>query len=280
LQAWYPGQECGNGIADELFGDHNPSGKLPQTFPTRLEDNPAFLNYPGENGKVRYGEGIFVGYRYYQKKKIGPLFPFGFGLSHTRFAYDNLRLSSAEISADERLTASIDVSNVEQRTGQEVVQLYLRDVHSNVIRPEKELKAWSKVALEPGETKRITLELDRESLAFWDEDAQAWLAEAGEFELMVGSSSADIRARSAFVLTESTVFGGSGKSVKRLGLEDSIGKLRENAEAWAVIEKHLPGISDVPELEMALGFTLVQVAGFVPELITQEILDAIAAELA
>ena len=100
VQAWYPGQECGNAIADILFGDVNPSGRLPQTFPKRLEDNPTYINYPGEHGKVHYGEEIFVGYRYYEKKKIAPLFPFGYGLSYTTFAYSNLRLSASEVEPD------------------------------------------------------------------------------------------------------------------------------------------------------------------------------------
>ena len=128
LQAWYPGQECGNAIADVLFGAVNPSGKLPQTFPVRLEDNPAYINYPGENGHVRYGEGIFVGYRYYEKKRVAPLFPFGFGLSYTSFAYANLRLAAPTIGPDDQLTVSVDVTNTGQRAGQEIVQLYVRDV--------------------------------------------------------------------------------------------------------------------------------------------------------
>ena len=152
VQAWFPGQECGNAIADVLFGEVNPSGKLPQTFPLRLEDNPAYVNYPGENGRVRYGEGLFVGYRYYDKKKIAPLFPFGYGLSYTRFAYDNLRLNAREITAGDELAVSVDVINIGGRPGMEVVQLYIKDVSARLIRPEKELKGFTKVALEPGET--------------------------------------------------------------------------------------------------------------------------------
>jgi beta-glucosidase len=195
LQAWYPGQECGNAIADVLFGDVTPSGKLPQTFPKRLEDNPAYINYPGENGRVRYGEGIFVGYRYYEKKKVEPLFPFGFGLSYTSFAYDNLRLSTDVLAPGERLTVSVDVTNTGQRAGQEVVQLYVHDVASKLARPPKELKGFAKVALAPGETKTLTLALDRDALAYWNDAKQAWVAEAGEFEVLFGSSSQDMRAR-------------------------------------------------------------------------------------
>lgn len=209
IQAWYPGQECGNAIADVLFGDANPSGKLPQTFPRRLEDNPAYINYPGENGRVRYGEGLFVGYRYYEKKQVAPLFPFGFGLSYTSFAYDNLRLSASAIAPDDRLTVSVDVTNTGQRIGKEIVQLYVRDVAASLSRPAKELKGFVKVALEPGETTTATLTLDREALAYWDDGRHAWVAEAGEFEALIGSSSQDIRARATFRLTETAVFGGS-----------------------------------------------------------------------
>src|SRR5213076_2300215 len=182
VQAWYPGQECGNAIADVLFGDTNPSGKLPQTFPVRVEDNPAYLNFPGENGKVYYGEGLFVGYRYYDKKKIAPLFPFGFGLSYTTFSYGALRLSTQEIGPDDSLKVSVDVTNTGQCAGKEVVQLYIRDVTATLQRPDKELKAFAKVHLEPGERKTVTLTIAREALAYYDDLAREWVAEAGEFE--------------------------------------------------------------------------------------------------
>jgi beta-glucosidase len=208
VQAWFPGQECGNAIADVLFGDTNPSGKLSQTFPVRLEDNPAYINYPGENGKVYYGEGLFVGYRYYEKKKVAPLFPFGFGLSYTTFDYDALRLSAQEIGPDDTLQVSVDVTNTGQRAGQEIVQLYVRDIASRLHRPNKELKAFAKVQLEPGERKTVTLTLNRDALAYYDDQPHAWVAEAGEFEVLVGASSQDIRATATFTLTETSQFGG------------------------------------------------------------------------
>ena len=190
-----------------LFGDTNPSGKLPQTFPVRLEDNPAYLNYPGENGRVHYGEGLFVGYRYYEKKQITPLFPFGFGLSYTTFSYGALRLSAKEVRPDDSLQVSVDVTNTGQRAGKEVVQLYVRDVTSSLHRPNKELKAFAKVHLEPGESKTVTLTLARDALAYYDDLAHQWIAEAGEFEVQVGSSSQDIRAKASFTLTASSRFG-------------------------------------------------------------------------
>jgi beta-glucosidase len=211
MQAWYPGQECGNAIADVLFGAVNPSGKLPQTFPVRLEDNPAFINYPGENGRVRYGEGIFVGYRYYEKKQVEPLFPFGFGLSYTSFAYANLRLSAETITPDGQLTITVDVTNTGLQSGQEVVQLYVHDGVSSLTRPPKELKGFAKVTLAPGEAKTVTLTLNRQALAYWDDAQQAWVAEAGEFEVMLGSSAQDIRARGRFHLADTVIFGGPAK---------------------------------------------------------------------
>lgn len=211
LEAWFGGQETGNAIADVLFGDANPSGRLPETFPVRMEDNPAFLNYPGENGHVLYGEGLFVGYRYYEKKKIEPLFPFGFGLSYTTFAYRNLRLSSDTIAPDDTLTVSIDVTNTGSRAGHEVVQLYVRDVESSLVRPPKELKAFAKIDLDPGETKTVILSLDRDSLAYYDDRLAQWIAEAGTFEVLVGSSSVDIHASAAFTLSATAAFGGPGE---------------------------------------------------------------------
>ncbi|HYF64916.1 MAG TPA: glycoside hydrolase family 3 C-terminal domain-containing protein [Herpetosiphonaceae bacterium] len=207
VQAWYPGQECGNAIADVLFGAVNPSGKLPQTFPARLEDTPAHLNYPGENGRVRYGEGIFVGYRYYDKKLIAPLFPFGFGLSYTSFAYSGLRLSAAEIAPEQGLTVSLEVANTGQRAGQEIVQLYVRDVRSSLARPERELKGFAKVDLETGASATVTIELDARALAFWDDARHAWVVEAGEFEVLAGASSQDIRARATFQVSATAELG-------------------------------------------------------------------------
>ncbi|MCI0398133.1 MAG: glycoside hydrolase family 3 C-terminal domain-containing protein [Chloroflexi bacterium] len=198
VQAWYGGQEAGNALADILFGDANPSGRLPQTFPQRLVDNPAAVNYPGENGQVLYGEGLFVGYRYYDKKQIAPLFPFGYGLSYTTFAYSNLRLNGGEFGPGDTIEIRIDIENTGRRAGQEVVQLYMRDVASRLTRPAKELRAFAKVALEPGETRTITLTLDEAALAYYDPAGPGWVVEAGEFEVLAGSSSQDIHLAGRF----------------------------------------------------------------------------------
>jgi len=280
IQAWYPGQECGNAIADVLFGAVNPSGKLPQTFPARLEDNPAYINYPGENGRVRYGEGIFVGYRYYEKKRVAPLFPFGFGLSYTSFAYANLRLSADTIAPGDRLTVSVDVTNTGQRAGQEIVQLYVRDVAARVARPEKELKGFAKVALAPGETKTVALTLDQAALAFWEDYRHAWVAEAGAFEALIGSSSQDIQARAEFHLSSTAIFGGPAKAPVALSVDDPVKMLLEDERARVVLETHLPGFADNAGMAATMGMSLAQMAAFAPEQITPERLAAIAAGLA
>jgi len=193
LQLWYNSQEQGNALADVLFGDVNPSGKLPTTFPVRLEDNPAYINYPGENSKVKYGEGIFVGYRYYDKKDVTPLFPFGHGLSYTKFKYSNLKLSAKKVSPDGALKVKVDVTNTGKVTGKEIVQLYVHDVKSTFARPEKELKAFDKIELKPGQKKTVTFTLDREAFWYFDTATNKWEVESGEFEILVGASSRDLR---------------------------------------------------------------------------------------
>ena len=202
LQVNYPGQEAGNAIADVLFGDVNPSGKLTQTYPVRLEDTPSFGNFPSENGRTLYGERIFVGYRHYDTRKVEPLFPFGYGLSYTTFAYENLRLSAGTLRAGETLTVSLDLVNTGPRAGQEVVQVYVHDREARLARPEKELKAFAKVALEPGERATVTLPLPRESFAFFDDAKRRWVAEAGTFDVLVGASSRDIRGSAAVELAD------------------------------------------------------------------------------
>lgn len=193
LEGWLGGQAGGSAAADILFGRANPSGKLSETFPCRLEDTPSYLNFPGEEGKVRYGEGLFVGYKYYDKKKIAPLFPFGFGLSYTTFAYSNLSLSCDTISDTDVLQVGLHLENTGDMAGSEVVQLYLRDESSRLIRPEKELKGFAKVALEPAEKKSVDFYLSGRDFAYYDSAYRAWYVESGWFEILIGSSSADIR---------------------------------------------------------------------------------------
>lgn len=194
LQMWYDSQEQGNALADILFGDVSPSGKLPLTFPRKVEDNPCFTNFPGENGQVHYGEGIFVGYRYYDQNEVQPLFPFGYGLSYTRYAYRNLAVVTGN-PGEEGVRVSLEVSNTGNRAGKEVVQVYVRAVNARKVRPEKELKAFQKVMLGPGESKRLVFDLGEEAFWVYDPDAHGWVVDPGMYEILVGSSSRDIRLR-------------------------------------------------------------------------------------
>jgi len=200
LEAWYSGLEAGRAIASILFGDVNPSGKLPVTFPRSLSDSPAHASertFPG-NERIYYDEGVFVGYRHFDKKGIEPLFPFGHGLSFTTFDYGNLKMSNGKISGDETLTASVDIANIGERAGAEVIQLYISDVEASVERPPKELMGFNKAYLKPGQKQTVTFTLGKSDLSFWDERANRWIAEKGVFEILIGSSSRDVRLHGEF----------------------------------------------------------------------------------
>lgn len=193
LEMYLGGQAVGGAACDLIFGKVNPSGKLAETFPEKLSDNPSFISFPGEMDDVQYREGIFVGYRYYDHKQIEPLFPFGHGLSYTTFEYSDIKLSSNAINADDELTVSVKVTNTGKVEGKEVVQLYVTDKESSLIRPVKELKGFEKVSLKPGESKNVMFKLDKRAFAFYSEAAHDWLVEEGDFIISVGSSSRDIR---------------------------------------------------------------------------------------
>jgi beta-glucosidase len=200
VEAYFPGQENGNAVANVLLGQVNPSGKLPVTFPKRLEDNPAFTNasYPGCR-EVNYGEGIFVGYRYYDKKAIEPLFPFGFGLSYTTFAYSKAK-APKKVKAGQPLEVSVSVTNTGKLAGKEVIQVYVADRNASLPRPPKELKGFAKIELQPGGSQVVTFTLDQRALSFYDPSKKQWVAEPGEFEVLFGASSRDIRATAGFEL--------------------------------------------------------------------------------
>ena len=195
VETWLGGQAGAGAVADVVFGKVNPSGKLAETFPVRLEDTPAYLNFPAEHGEVIYGERIFVGYRYYDTRKIEPLFPFGHGLSYTRFSYSDLEVSADTFSDQDSLRVSVTVTNSGEIAGKEVVQLYVRDESASVVRPVKELRGFDKLALQPGESRKVTFTLSERDFAFYSQRYRRWLAESGNFELLVGSSSRDIRER-------------------------------------------------------------------------------------
>lgn len=202
LQGWMFGQGGASPLADILFGRLCPSGKLAETFPLKLEDTPAYINWPGERGEVRYGEGLFIGYRYYDVKKLPVQFPFGHGLSYTTFAYGEPKLSKAAMKADETLTISVDITNTGKMAGKEVVQLYVRPLQSKLVRPVKELKGFAKLHLEPGETKTAEIKLSRRAFAYYHPDHKDWVVDSGTFELQIGASCEDIRAKVEVDVTE------------------------------------------------------------------------------
>jgi beta-glucosidase len=200
LDAFYPGQDGGSAMVDILTGAVNPSGKLAVTFPKRLEDTPAFLDYPGTR-HIRYGEGVFVGYRYYDKRQVEPLFPFGFGLSYTTFEFGAIT-APKHFKQGENVTVSVPVKNTGARKGKEVVQLYVHDVASSVGRPVRELKGFAKVELAPGKSTKIKFVLDPRAFSFYDPHLAKWVAEPGVFEIQVGNSSRDIKVKARMTLKD------------------------------------------------------------------------------
>lgn len=195
LHVWIPGEGFGSALTNILFGKVSPSGKLAETFPVCLENTPAYPNFPGVRDDVWYQEGLLVGYRYYDSKKIAPQYPFGFGLSYTDFAVENLRLSTDTLRNGDVLTLMVDVRNTGSMTGQEVVQVYLHDKESYLFRPEKELKAFAKVELAPGEVRTITLELPEDAFAYYLPHLGRFAVESGSFDVLVGTSSRNILCR-------------------------------------------------------------------------------------
>ncbi len=200
LEAWMMGEAGGGAIADILYGKVNPSGKLAETVPFKLEDTAAFINFPGGNGEVCYGEGIFIGYRYYDKKKMPVQFPFGYGLSYTTFRYSNPTVSTSSFKDTDGLTVSVDVTNTGMVAGKEIVQVYVHEHESKLIRPPKELKGFVKVELQPGETKTVSVVLDFRAFAYFHPGYNRWIAEEGKFDILIGASSADIRCTETVTL--------------------------------------------------------------------------------
>jgi beta-glucosidase len=198
VYGWYGGQEVGHALADVIFGVANPSGKTPVTFPKRIEDSTAYGNYPGEALHVAYREGIYVGYRGFDKRNVEPLFPFGHGLSYTTFKYQNLKVVTPVVKKGESAEITVEVQNSGTRAGAEVVELYVHDAHASVDRPTRELKGFRRVMLEPGETKTVSFVVDAGAMSFFHPVEKSWVVEPGDFEVDVGASSRDIRARGVF----------------------------------------------------------------------------------
>lgn len=211
LQAWYLGSETGNTLASVLLGDVNPSGKLPYTYYSSLDQCGAHKlgEYPGHKGidalgnevfDIPYNEGIFVGYRFIDKNRLKPTFPFGHGLSYTTFEYGKAEADRKIMEKNEKLVITVPVTNTGSRAGAEVIQLYIRDLKSSLPRPVKELKGFCKVVLQPNETKQVSFTITAEELAYFDDAKHQWVAEPGKFEALVAASSADIRTKVSFEL--------------------------------------------------------------------------------
>lgn len=233
LEGYLGGQALGGAIADLLFGNVSPSGKLAETFPQQLEHNPSFLNFPGEGDRVEYKEGLFIGYRYYDAKRIEPLFPFGYGLSYTTFAYSDLSVSTHSMKDTDTLQVSVKVTNTGAMQGKEVVQLYVKDVVSSVVRPEKELKGFTKVALLPGETKTVTFTLDQRAFAYYNVELKDWHVETGEFDILIGHSSQDI------VLIERVEVESTVALAKMYTRNSTVGDLMGDPKGAAIIQSML-----------------------------------------
>ncbi len=202
VESWFLGSEAGNALAAILVGDVNPSGKLPFTFPKKLEDNSAHSvgEFPGSNGQVNYKEGIFVGYRWHEKQKIEPLFCFGHGLSYTTFEYGKVTADKKEMTSSDKITFTVYVKNTGTREGAEIVQLYISDLKSSLPRPVKELKGFEKISLQPGENIKVEFTVDKSDLSFFDSARHEWVAEPGEFEAIIGASSSDVKGKIRFNL--------------------------------------------------------------------------------
>lgn len=203
LHTWYPGQEGGTALGEILFGVINPSGKLPASFERRWQDNATFNSYYDKKGSkhVAYTEGVFLGYRHYDKTGIAPLFPFGYGLSYTTFKYSGLKITPAS-TRDGQVTVSFAITNTGKRAGAEIAQVYVSDTHAKVPRPVKELKGFAKVSLAPGKTQTVTVKLDRRAFSYYDVNTKQWVAAPGEFQILVGSSSKKIEAQGKVVLAQ------------------------------------------------------------------------------
>lgn len=278
LETWLTGQASGGAISDIIFGDVNPSGKLSETFPAKLSDNPSYLNFPGENGKVIYGEGIFTGYRYYDYKEVEPLFPFGFGLSYTTFEYSNIKLSSEKITDKDSLKVYVTIKNTGNKAGAEIVELYIRDVESRLIRPYKELKAFSKVYLSPKESKIVELKLNPKDFSYYDLSKESWVIESGYFDIMVGSSSRDIH------LTKRIYMESNIKYRTKLTKYSTLREWTKDTVGIKVLRKYLKGYldeilnPDAEYYEMKMSIPLYKIMFLSEGQICDEIINSMVEE--
>jgi beta-glucosidase len=243
MEGYLGGQALGGAIADLLFGDVNPCGKLAETFPEKLTHNPSYLNFPGSGDRVEYREGLFVGYKYYDAKEIAPLFPFGFGLSYTSFEYSDITLDKKEVDDEDILTVRVNVRNIGDVYGKEIVQLYVRDVESSMIRPIKELKGFEKVGLQPKEQKTVVFKLDKRAFAYYDVELKDWVVESGNFEILIGRSSKDIP------LKENVCVKSKITKKKTYTRNSTIGDLMDNPKGMQIISQIMGQFISQEDLE-------------------------------
>jgi beta-glucosidase len=277
------GQGMAVAVADLLFGDKNPSGKLAETFPEKLNHTPSFINFPGERDKVEYREGLFVGYRYYDKLDVKTLFPFGHGLSYTTFEYSDIRLDKKEILDTEEVTVTAKIKNTGNQFGKEIVQLYVKDVNSSVIRPVKELKGFEKIALDPGEEKLVTFTLGKRAFAYYHVELKDWYVESGEFEILIGKSSKDI------VLSEMIQVNSTVKVNKKYTLDSTLGDIKAEPAGAQLVSHIIAGMgfggsdSDAPfgmdmdSLLHSLKLRIVEAHGGIPKEKLEELLETLNA---
>ena len=237
LEAYLGGQATGQAVVNLLFGKANPCGRLPETFPIKLEDNPSYLYFKGEGGKVEYREGVFVGYRYYETKKAEVLFPFGYGLSYTEFEYSNLILDKSKMADTDVLMVSVDVKNTGTMAGKEVVQLYVSPEGGEIIRPVKELRAFEKVELIPGETKTVTFQLEKRAFAYWNTKIHDWHVDSGKYKVMIGKSVRDI-VETKKVELESTV-----QIPTVYTMNSTLGEIMQNPRAMSIMGQFMAGMT-------------------------------------
>ncbi len=279
LEAWLLGQAGGSATADVLFGDVNPSGKLTETIPVRLSDTPAYLDFPGEFGHVRYGEGLFVGYRWYDARNLEVAYPFGHGLSYTTFAYGE---ASAAVDAGGDVVVTVPVTNTGAVAGREVVQVYTSLAGSAVQRPQRELKAFASVELEPGETVEVTLTVRREDLAYWDTRVDRWVVEGGEYVVEAAASSRDIRSSASVTLTGDEV-------AVPLSRESSMGEVMAHPVAGPIVQaaiaqmmQGMEGVADImPEgvdpTAMMASFPFGRISMMAGDAASPEMIDGLIA---
>ena len=246
VEAYLGGQAGGGAIADILTGKVNPSGKLSETFPARVEDTPAAIDFPSRDGNANYGEGIFIGYRYYDKKKIEPIFPFGYGLSYTTFGYSDINTNTTSAKDSDAITISVKVKNTGKIAGKEVVQLYVHEQETEIARPENELKHFEKVSLLPGEEKTVSFNLTSRDFAYYNSKSHDWAIKSGKFDILIGSSSRDLPLKQTITI-EST------KAAKIVLTRESLFKeFKKSPNSQAIYEQlvqSFTGANKKPETE-------------------------------